>query len=377
MQSFWERESYFKNIDVCIIGAGIVGLNAALHLKQTLPHLNILVVERSALPYGASLRNAGFACFGSVSEILEDIKTSNEQSVLTLIEQRWKGLLLLQKTIGINNLDLEINGGYELFSANDSTLFNQCSSQISSLNKQLQPIIGSMNIYNNDDDSIAKFGLGNTAHLIKNNFEGQINTGKMMKALLNKVQSLGVDVLFGLSILKLDEDENYCHVVTPQFNFKSKKVLVCTNGFANQLINNLDIKPARAQVLITKPINGLKLKGTFHYDKGYYYFRNVGNRILFGGGRNLAFEQEATDEIQLTSIIQNQLDKILKDIILPHQSFEVDMRWSGIMGVGDEKLPIIKFVRKNIAVALRCNGMGIAMGSLTGANGAKLLAENL
>jgi glycine/D-amino acid oxidase-like deaminating enzyme len=377
MQSFWERESYFKNIDVCIIGAGIVGLNAALHLKQTLPHLNILVVERSALPYGASLRNAGFACFGSVSEILEDIKTSNEQSVLTLIEQRWKGLLLLQKTIGINNLELEINGGYELFSANDSTLFNQCSSQISSLNKQLQPIIGSMNIYKNDDDSIAKFGFGNTAHLIKNNFEGQINTGKMMKALLNKVQSLGVDVLFGLSILKLDEDENYCHVVTPQFNFKSKKVLVCTNGFANQLINNLDIKPARAQVLITKPINGLKLKGTFHYDKGYYYFRNVGNRILFGGGRNLAFEQEATDEIQLTSIIQNQLDKILKDIILPHQSFEIDMRWSGIMGVGNEKLPIIKFVKKNIAVALRCNGMGIAMGSLTGANGAKLLAENL
>jgi glycine/D-amino acid oxidase-like deaminating enzyme len=47
------------------------------------------------------------------------------------------------------------------------------------------------------------------------------------------------------------------------------------------------LKPARAQVLITKPIDSLKIKGTFHMDRGYYYFRNIDNRVLIGGGRNL------------------------------------------------------------------------------------------
>ena len=70
--SFWELESYFKNIDIIIIGSGIVGLFAALHLKKTTPKLKIIVLERGVLPSGASTKNAGFACFGSASEILDD-----------------------------------------------------------------------------------------------------------------------------------------------------------------------------------------------------------------------------------------------------------------------------------------------------------------
>jgi glycine/D-amino acid oxidase-like deaminating enzyme len=198
-----------------------------------------------------------------------------------------------------------------------------------------------------------------------------------MKALLSKVQSVGIQILFGLNINELKESELGCDIITNDFYFKVKKVLVCTNGFAKNLIQDIDVKPARAQVLITQPISNLKIKGTFHYDKGFYYFRNVGNRLLLGGGRNLAFDEEATDEIKLTSIIQSRLDELLQNTILPNQSFEIDMRWSGIMGIGNEKLPIIKFIKKNIAVAVRCNGMGIALGSLTGAEGADLISNSI
>ena len=75
--------------------------------------------------------------------------------------------------------------------------------------------------------------------------------------------------------------------------FSTSKLLIATNGFASQLINE-PVKPARAQVLITKPIKNLHIKGTFHLDKGYYYFRNIDDRILFGGGRNLDFKGEET-----------------------------------------------------------------------------------
>ena len=71
--SYWERESFFRDIDVAVIGSGIVGLSAALRARELAPSARIAVLERGALPIGASTRNAGFACFGSVSELLDDM----------------------------------------------------------------------------------------------------------------------------------------------------------------------------------------------------------------------------------------------------------------------------------------------------------------
>jgi glycine/D-amino acid oxidase-like deaminating enzyme len=377
MLSYWEQDSFFKDIDVCIIGAGIVGLSTAIYLKQKSPTLNIIVVERAPLPYGASTRNAGFACFGSVSEIMEDLKNSNENEIFNLIENRWKGLQLLKQNIGENNLEFEQNGGFELFKNEDDELFEACLSFIPELNKKLKNIIGNETIYSVANEKVNDFGFDKIKYVIQNGFEGQINTGKMMKALVQKTQSLGITILFGLPIINLNEQENRVELCTSNFNFFAKKTLICTNGFANQLIEELDVKPARAQVLITKPIENLKIKGTFHYDKGYYYFRNVGDRILLGGGRNLAFEAETTTDILTTDFIQNKLDEMLNEIILPNKKYEVDMRWSGIMGVGNEKNPIVKWVSKNTAVALRCNGMGIALGSKTAMDAALLIGESV
>ena len=76
--SFWETQSYLKNIDVVIIGSGIVGLNAAISYLEINKNGKVVVLERGIFPTGASTKNAGFACFGSVSELISDIKNSSE-----------------------------------------------------------------------------------------------------------------------------------------------------------------------------------------------------------------------------------------------------------------------------------------------------------
>ena len=101
------------------------------------------------------------------------------------------------------------------------------------------------------------------------------------------------------------------------------------------------------------------------------YFRNIDNRILFGGGRNLDFLAEQTTEFGETELIQNQLEKLLKEIILPNEKFEIERRWSGIMGVGNRKSPIVRPLSSNVFCGVRLGGMGIAIGSLVG----KELAE--
>ena len=117
---------------------------------------------------------------------------------------------------------------------------------------------------------------------------------------------------------------------------------------------------------ITKPIPNLDIKGTFHLDKGYFYFRNIKDRILFGGGRNLDFEGETTTSHDTTELIQNRLEELLKTVILPHQEFEIDHRWSGTMGVGTHKKPIVEQLSNNVYCGVRMGGMGVAIGSLVG-----------
>src|SRR6185369_8374728 len=98
--SYWEQESFFNHIDLLVIGGGIVGLNAAWHAKKIAPRLKVAVFERGSIPMGASTRNAGFACFGSPSELLDDLSRNSEEEVFSLVEKRWKGLSKLRKNLG-------------------------------------------------------------------------------------------------------------------------------------------------------------------------------------------------------------------------------------------------------------------------------------
>ncbi len=218
------------------------------------------------------------------------------------------------------------------------------------------------------------FGFKNIQpKLIYSAFEGQIDTGKMMLGLIQKASEENILILNSSEITNISDDGKS---VSLQLNLSKalpqaqcgisvKKVFIATNGFAKQFLNE-DVKPARAQVLVTKPIENLHVKGTFHLDKGYYYFRNIDNRILFGGGRNLNFKAEETTEMELTQLVQNKLEELLKTVILPNQSFEIDQRWSGIMGMGNQKKPILKTVSKNIFCGVRLGGMGVAIGSSIG-----------
>lgn len=360
--SFWERDSWFSNVDFTIIGSGITGLNCAWELKNKFPKAKVLILEGGLLPNGASTKNAGFACFGSLSEIIDDLRTHSEAEVIELVEKRTKGLELLRKTLGDREIGFQRNGGYELFAEKDRDFFKECVSKISEINRLLNPLFGE-DVFEVRSNA---FGFGSIQQeLIFNQFEGQLDTGKMMTALLTKVISCGVRILNKAYVQSFSETNNSVEVITEEFAVTTKKLFIATNGFASKL-GLSEVKPARAQVLITEPLENLKIKGTFHLDKGYYYFRNVNNRILLGGGRNLDFETEETTEMQVTNIIQNKLEELLREVILPKTDFRIDHRWSGIMGVGARKNPIIKQVSNHVFCGVRLGGMGVAIGSQVG-----------
>lgn len=360
--SLWEKESFYAPSDIVIAGSGFAGLWSAYYLKKKDPGLRITIVDRGIIPTGASTRNAGFACFGSVSELIKDTAMMGEERMLWLVEMRYKGLSKIRKVFRKKDIDYLNCGGYEIVPSVKEDRYNELAWQIKWLNKIISPVIGEKKTFRFADNKIKEFELAEIGHIIANDHEGCLHPGKLCRMLLQLVEGMGVNVLSGVEIDRYEENNDAVTIFTNKdVALKCDQLLICTNGFARQLLPQLDIKPARGQILVTAPIPSLKLKGTFHYDEGFYYFRNVGKRLLIGGARNIAIEDETTTAMDISDNIQHTLEKFVSKHLLPGKNFEITDRWSGIMGMGAEKMPVIKKLSPKIFCAVKMSGMGVAL----------------
>lgn len=379
MLSFWEQNSFLR-YDYIVIGGGIVGLSTAIELKARHAGAKVLLLERGVFPSGASTKNAGFACFGSLTELLVDISQIGEEAALALVQTRWEGLKKLRERLGDARTGYLRHGGYELIREPEL----QDLARMEEVNKLLRPLFG-QEVFQEAPAKLTEFGFS-PAHirtLVYNPLEGQIDTGLMMRNLILYAQEQGISLLTGLQVDEVVEEKD--RIVLKARNpinheelfFSARAAAVCTNAFARQLLPDVALEPGRGQVLVTEPIPGLKFKGVFHYDEGYYYFRNYGERVIFGGGRNIDFASENTTDISLNQQIQEALEQQLADIILPDQPFKVAHRWAGIMAFGPDKQPIVRRQGKRLVAGVRLGGMGIAIGSQLGTELAeKLLGEH-
>lgn len=368
MISIWEKESFYKPVDIIIIGSGLMGLWTAYELACRFPKLDILIIERGEIPNGASTRNAGFACFGSPTELLHDISIMGIDAMLELTTVRYRGIKKMRHVLGDNAIGFEACGGYECVNSSYKN-FNELSDKIEWLNTLLYAITGSPLTFKINNSKLPALGLSGFDSLIENPFEGALHSGLLVKSLMQLVKEKGVQIMMKQEAIAWQMNNNEIELRTKHNSFKTKKLILATNGFTNQLSPAMNIEPARGQIIVTKPIEGLKLKGTFHYNEGFYYWRHLGDRVLLGGARNIAIEEEKTDNLQTSVSIQKELEFFLIKHILKDQQLTanelIEHRWAGLMGFTEGKKPQIKQIENNVWSAISCNGMGVALIPIT------------
>lgn len=375
--SYWELQTLLSPFDVLIVGGGIVGLNAAITILESRPQTRLAVVDRGVYPIGASTRNAGFACYGSLSEVASDVKSNGFEEAIKLFRKRKKGLDRLKEVVGESDIGFIPSGGSEIFLQEDHGSYEDCMAYLDQFNKVLRTEFEG-DVFVPADEMISGQGLNGVAHLVSHPYEGQLHPGRLVKVLRDKASSLGAELLGGVDVEHIEKISAVCFDLIGKNGevFKSREVLIANNGFAQTLLPELAVTPARNQILLTHPIQGLRLQGCFHYKEGYVYFRNLDDRILIGGARHLAFEEETTRNFGVTETIAMWLEQFLKEYII--RDFPgIEYSWSGIMGVGHSKEPIIKQMDDGMVVAVRLGGMGVAIGSLVGQDAAALVLKRL
>ncbi len=362
-RSYWESLLYDQKYDLIIIGAGISGQSTALFFKKEHPDARVLILDRGLFPIGASTRNAGFACFGTIGEHLADLEIEEENVVRQRIARRYNGLLLLGEVLGDEAIDYEHSGGWEIFTDDDE--FATARGQVDRFNEWMEELTGEKEVY--------KAGRYRDLNGIFNREEGMLHPGKLVKELHRRNLASGVEYRWGMEVQNLDVDSGLV-TCKQDIRFSGEHVVVATNAFTRTLLPEKVIKPGRGYVFVTSEMSDSGWKGTFHYNKGYVYFRNLGeSRILLGGGRNIDQETEETGQFGVNQKIREYLIGFANDILKLPEGWQIEQEWSGIMGFTPNKSPEVERVGDKAVVVAGLSGMGVALGMQLGKEASALI----
>jgi gamma-glutamylputrescine oxidase len=367
--SYWEK-AFYDQADIVVIGAGLVGLQTAINIKEIMPKRNVWILDKHSPGNGAYLRNAGFACFGNMGEIVDDAKTMGMDEAINLYRMRFEGFIKLKETIGEWQMGYEQSGGFEIFRQDQGAEYENLLKHVDQINDGLSDI-GPKACF--IPKPISKLRINSYENGFHTEYEGTIQTHLLVHALRRKAQSLGVEIYEGWGVKKIELTTLDRHKIYGDDGhiIESRCLVICNNAWATNLLPDLDVKPGRGQIIVSSPIANLPWRGLIHCDKGYIYARSLGTRILIGGGRNLDLIGEETHKQETTAQIEKYLEQFITEILVPNEPFTIDYKWAGIMGMGASRMPIIKEIHGGLFCGVRMGGMGVAIS----ANVAKKLSN--
>lgn len=368
--SYWENDIWYNPYDVLIIGGGLVGLQTAQFLSAERQNLRIAVVDRQFPPLGASTRNAGFACVGSLGELADDVEAIGLEATIELVCRRIEGLRLLRATFDDQTLQYQGIANLEIFRTSEEQVLAKAEQLLPQVNSALRQKLNlETDPYSLQGEGIIGSSMKYVAS-ITNNLEGQLHPGKMMQALYKLCIARGVNC-FSESVKEVKSDGV---VLASGRSINAKRIVVATNGFTKRLLDT-DIQPALNQVIVSAPVKGLVWEPPIHLEQGYGYLRRIGNRVLVGGFRNHFKKSSETDQFQLDTALGAHLRDVLVSVLPIDARPRIDFEWSGVLGLGTTRTPKVQQLESGVVIAAGLGGMGVALGSLLGKEAAQMILE--
>ena len=329
--------------DAVVVGGGVTGCAAALRLAEA--GLKVRLHDAREIAGGASGRNGGFALRGGAAPYDVTVETVGRDATVWLWRRTEQALDRLEALAG----DALLRTG-SLRLAADEEERNALAVELEGLRAD-----------------------GFAAEWIEEPLEGRfraaifhppdaaLQPARLVRRLAVRAAEAGVEIREHCRVESLD-------------GLEAEHVLVATDGYPSGLLGELEglIVPTRGQMIATEPL-AERVFDCPHYGRhGFDYWQQAPDgRILAGGFRDSALQDEFTTDEVTTSGIQSALEGFVADLV--GRPLRVDYRWAGLFGLVLDFLPVVGRVPGdgNAWVAGGYSGHGNVLGFLCG----ELVAE--
>ena len=329
-----------RTVDLCVIGLGGSGLTAINEASAR--GLKVIGIDAGEIAGEAAGRNGGFLLAG-IAEFHHDAVTRfGREKASAMYQHTLNEMALMERTTPES---IRRIGGLRI--AFDDEELVDCHKHFDALKLDGFPV----EMYNGPE------GQG-----ILVSTDGVFHPLNRAISLVQQAVAGGVELFAHTKALSVES-----HLVrTPHGNIEAKNILVAIDGNISVLLPQLsdDVYPVRLQMLSTSPDHGVHFPLPVYTRGAYDYWQQLPDgRISIGGGRDFGGVEEDTNEVRITSKVQNFLDERIKGLGI---TAPVEHRWAATVSYTKSGLPIAREVMPHVyAIGGYC-GTGNVVGALLG-----------
>jgi len=329
-----ERAPLPERVEVLVVGGGITGVSLLRRLGER--GVKAALVERTSLAFGASGRNAGFLLEGTAANYAEAVRLHGRE----VAREVWDVTAENHRRLA------EALGGRAGYHRGGSRTLAASAAEEAQLAESAE-------LMSEDGWPVTL-----AARSIVNPRDGELFPAEAVAALAADCPPGAIVEGVELTDLELPP-------------VAADEVILATNAFIGQLIEDIPIAPVRAQMLATAPFGTRVAERPTYSDHGYQYWRQLPTgEVLAGGYRDRAPAEELGYDLATTATIQGHLDRHLAGLGV---TAPVTHRWAGTMGFTPDALPLVGRLRPGLSICAGYTGHGMAFAHLC----ARLLVDNL
>ena len=352
-------------VDVAIVGAGLTGTSAALHLARK--GARVAVLEKETVGWGASGRNGGMATPGLSLGLLDAIARYGFPTARDLYNSYYDAIDSIEKLVAEEGIDCD-------FARNGKLNLAAKAAHYEGMKRTHEVLTERMGV----DTTLVPAG-DLDAEIRSPRYHGGIldplgaglHVGKFVKGLGESAVRAGAEIHEKAGVESLERlGGTRFDLVTSRGRIRADKVLVATSGYTTRPFRwqQVRIAPVGSFIIVTEPLGKeacdqlLPNRRMVSDSKNLlYYFRiTPDHRLLFGGRARFAMAGPGSDE-KSGRILREAMVSVFPQLALA----KVDYCWGGLVDMSMDRM-VHAGERDGVFYSLGYSGHGVQMATHMG-----------
>ena len=357
--------------DVVIIGGGFTGLWTAYHLLKASPNSRVVVLEASAVGYGASGRNGGFAMTLIHRSLAALAEAVGDDAARALHGAAVEAIRSLERVCAEEGIDAHLMPNGAITVSNTPPQDDLIRREVETATR-----LGLQDFCYLESDQVQAVVHSPTFRCaVREPDCTLVNPARLVRGLKEAAIRLGAQVFEGTPLQQLSQDGTKVVARTPQGRVRADRAVLAANGYGAHLPQlSKHVLTFYSYILLTEALSdeqwesvgwrgreGMEDRRTF-----LHYFRpTVDGRILWGG-RDAPFHPDGPQPLyDRDQHVFQRAEETFRWTFPQLKDVKIEHAWGGPLGVTARFLPSIGWLEGGrVAYGFGYNGHGVAITNL-------------